>query len=246
MPAFERAGPRRQIAGPEAIGRALDEEAPLRVVLVREGLADAGGLALLERARRAGVKVRRVSGRVVRRLSHERPPAEMLGLVGAEPGGGLDDVLSGGGAVWLLAGVRYPGNAGFAIRTAEVSGADGIVVDAGFDRTARRDALRLSMRADWFMPVLWEPADRLLDRAAQTGHRVIGIEDVGTAAPWQLDLTGPLVLAIGGEEPGLPEALLRRCDSVARIPMGGFIRSYNLQAALAAVAAERLRQMRFA
>jgi tRNA G18 (ribose-2'-O)-methylase SpoU len=51
-----------------------------------------------------------------------------------------------------------------------------------------------------------------------------------------------VLFAIGGEEPGIPPDLLAEFDEIVRIPMGGFIRSYNLQAALAAVAGERLRQ----
>ena len=47
---------------------------------------------------------------------------------------------------------------------------------------------------------------------------------------------------MGGESDGVPRALLARCDAVARIPMAGFVASYNLQAAVAILAAERLRQ----
>ena len=49
---------------------------------------------------------------------------------------------------------------------------------------------------------------------------------------------------IGGERYGISPELLERCDAVLRIPMAGFIPSYNLQAAMAAVAIERLRQER--
>jgi tRNA G18 (ribose-2'-O)-methylase SpoU len=239
----ERRGPRRQIAGVAAIDAALSGGEPVRVVLVLEGLAEPGVAEVLERARAAGAVVREVSEKVVHRLSHDRPAADLIAQVGSGGGGSLDDAFAGRGAVWLLAGVTYPGNAGFAIRTAEVSGADGIVIDAAFDRTSRRDALRLSMRADWFMPVCWEPADVAIQQARATGHRVVAIEDVGDRAPWEVDLTGPVLFAIGGEEPGIPPHILEGCDAIVRVPMGGFIRSYNLQAALSSVAVERLRQL---
>ena len=38
------------------------------------------------------------------------------------------------------------------------------------------------------------------------------------------------------------QLLLARCDAVLRIPMRGFVPAYNLQAAMAMVAGERLRQ----
>jgi tRNA G18 (ribose-2'-O)-methylase SpoU len=37
--------------------------------------------------------------------------------------------------------------------------------------------------------------------------------------------------------------VLDSCDLVVRIPMAGFVASYNLQAAVAAIAAERFRQL---
>ena len=38
-------------------------------------------------------------------------------------------------------------------------------------------------------------------------------------------------------------AILAACGAVIRIPMRGFVPSYNLQGAVAAVASERLRQL---
>ena len=47
----------------------------------------------------------------------------------------------------------------------------------------------------------------------------------------------------GAEAEGIPRAVLSACDEVVRIPMAGFVASYNLQAAVAAIAAERFRQL---
>jgi tRNA G18 (ribose-2'-O)-methylase SpoU len=41
----------------------------------------------------------------------------------------------------------------------------------------------------------------------------------------------------------VPPEVLEACDLTVRIPMRGFIPSYNLQAAMAIVAGERLRQL---
>src|SRR5213594_4152891 len=78
--------------------------------------------------------------------------------------------------------------------------------------------------------------------ARRAGKRIVGIEDSGRAAPWEIDLTPPVLFVAGGEADGVPRALLARCDVVTRIPMAGFVASYNLQAAVAILAAERLRQ----
>jgi tRNA G18 (ribose-2'-O)-methylase SpoU len=152
-------------------------------------------------------------------------------------------VLAADGAVWVLVETAYPGNTGFAIRTAEVTGAGSIFVDNDFEHEGRREAMRASMRADRFMPVFWEPALPVIAEAREAGRRCLAIEDVGTEAPWEADLSGPVLFVVGGERHGIPAPVLDACHSVLRIPMHGFIPSYNLQAAMAVVAGERLRQL---
>jgi tRNA G18 (ribose-2'-O)-methylase SpoU len=60
---------------------------------------------------------------------------------------------------------------------------------------------------------------------------------------WDVDLTDGVLLIAGNERDGIGEELLERCDALASIPMAGFVPSYNLHASIAAVAAERLRQI---
>jgi tRNA G18 (ribose-2'-O)-methylase SpoU len=168
---------------------------------------------------------------------------DALALVGSPPDTTASSVLAGEGATWHLVGVAYPGNAGMALRTAEVSGSAGAFVEADFDHGQRRAALRASMRADRFMPVFFGEASGVLDEAARLDRRLVAVEDVGDRAPWDVDLRGRVHLVIGGEADGIPEAALARCEVVVRLPMAGFLPSYNLQGAVAAVAAERLRQL---
>jgi TrmH family RNA methyltransferase len=235
--------PRQQLAGPEEVGAALDEGATIRLVLVAREPIDPRVGELAARARQAGVPVHVASDSVRRRLSKVDPPAELLALVGPNPGRGCDEVLAAGGVAWLLVGSAYPGNTGFAIRTAEVSGADGIFVDNDFEHEGRREATRAAMRADRVMPVFWKRSEEVVTQARRAGRRILALEDVGDTAPWELDLTGPTLFVVGGERHGVPEEILARADRVLRIPMLGFIPSYNLQAAMAGVAMERIRQL---
>ena len=234
-----RADARTRLSGASELERALDAGLPVRCVVVPEGPLPADLAALCDRAAAAGAEIVRTGERRHVRLAGELAVAA---LVGPDRDADLDTVMARGGAVWLLIGARYAGNVGTAIRTAEVSGADGVYIDNDFDHDQRREARRASMRADRFLPVAWERAGNVIGAARRAGKRVVGIEDSGSAAPWELDLTPPTLFVAGGEADGVPRALLGRCDAVARIPMAGFVSSYNLQAAVAIVAAERLRQ----
>lgn len=236
------AGRRQQLAGVDEILAALDAGAPLRLVLAGAAPRDPRAPAVLARVRQLGIAVQHSSANALRRLSKSDPPQDLLALLGPPPDASLEEALQGRGAFWQLVGVAYPGNAGFAIRTAEVSGADGICLDCNFGHDARREALRAAMRADRYLPVFWEQAAQVMEKARAAGRGVLAVEDVGRAAPWAFDLARPLLFVLGGERHGIPFDLLRACDDVIRIPMRGFIPSYNVQAAMSIIAGERLRQ----
>ena len=233
---------RRRLLGCPSVLAALEGNEPLQcVVIPREG-ASPGAQQLAQRAETAGVEILQVGARRVARLRGNHSDADILALAGPGPDAPRAEVMERGGAVWLLTGPAYPGNVGFAIRTAEVSGADGLYVDNDFDHQGRREARRAAMRADRFMPMGWAGADEVLSAARSAGKRLVAVEDVGRAAPWEVDLCGSLLIVVGGEAEGVPRAVLARCDEVVRIPMAGFVASYNLQAAVASIASERFRQ----
>jgi len=234
----------RQLAGAEEIERALADERDLGLILVQDTETDRAVVDLVERASARGIPIRRATEAVLRRMTSTGPAASVLALEGRSPTASLEHVLELRGALWMLVGIAYPTNAGVAIRTAEGSGADGIVVDApDWDHVGRRAALRASMRADWYMPVFWERAEPTLARARAAGRKLYAIENTGTVEPWEVDLSLPSVFVIGGEAHGIPPAVLAGCDAVLRVPMAGFIPSYNLQIAVGVVATERLRQL---
>lgn len=232
----------RQIAGVASIDRALRAGEDVRLLLVAEDARAEDVRGLIARAEESGIAVRTATRNVIARLSMVRPAEDALALVGRDPEANLVESLARGGAFWLLVGVAYPGNVGMVIRTAEVSGADAIAIDGSFDHEAKRAALRASMRADKFMPVLWLDAAQVLDAAKASGHRVIAVDESGERTHFAEDLTGARVFVVGGENGGIPREVLARCDARVRVPMAGFIPCYNLQAAVSAVAVERLRQ----
>jgi tRNA G18 (ribose-2'-O)-methylase SpoU len=231
------------LQGAAAIELAISRGEPLQRIVVSDEANDAGTTALLRRADALGVPVQRVATRVLERLQQPGDASDALGLLGPAPDATQEEVLRGEGATWQLVGVAYPGNAGMALRTAEVSGAAGAFVDASFDRDERRAALRASLRADRFMPVFFGAAEAAVAAAARAGRRIVALENVGATAPWDVDLTGRVHFVVGGEARGVPDEILASCDAIARIPTPGFVPSYNLQAAVAAVASERLRQL---
>ena len=237
-------GETMQRCGIEEVGAALDSE-DVTLILARRDSEDSEVARLCELAQSKGITVIEGSKsdlwRMARLNDGDEPPG-ILALVGRKPDASIEEVLANGGLVWLLAGARYPVNIGFTIRTAEVSGADAVFVDGDLNHDDRKAAVRASMKAHRFMPVHWVNGDEIVAKAHEAGFRVVSLEDTGDKGPWDEDLTGDVMLVVGGERDGIRDSILNASDSVVRIPMAGFVPSYNLQAPVAVVAAEALRQ----
>ena len=233
-----------QRCGVTEVSKALETE-EVTLILFHRGSGDPEATRLRDLAEERGIAVRESSKSDMWRMSRvnegESPPP-ILALVGRRPDASVDEVLSSGGLCWLLDGARYPVNIGFTIRTAEVSGAQAVFVDGSLNHAEKKAARRASMKAHRFMPVHWVDGKELVDMAKEAGFRVISLEDSGDLGPWDEDLTGNVLLVIGGEHDGISDHVLKESDSVLRVPMSGFVPSYNLQAPMAVVAAEALRQ----
>lgn len=231
------------MAGHAAILRALAERADVQLILVRAGDDAADTRALIEAGERQGVKIWRGGAGDLRRLGRGPESDRAVALLGPPPIAALPELLARGGLTWLLHHISFPSNVGFAVRTAEVSGADGVIVDAEFNHEQRARITHVSMGAARMLPVLYCDTLEVLAQAAIAAVHTIAIEDVGDKAPWEVDLRGPTLCILGGEHSGLPREILERCQAHVRIPMAGFVPSYNVQGALASIASERLRQL---
>jgi 23S rRNA (guanosine2251-2'-O)-methyltransferase len=232
---------RRRFVGAAALDAALASGDTVRVVLLRRDAGDAA-VAAAARARATGTRVIDVNPPEIARLVGGGATDEVLAFAGPDPAAPLDVAMREDGPAWLLVDVAFPGNVGLAIRTAEVSGAVLAAVAPPLEGEERRGALRASIGADRFFPVFWTDAETVVAAARAAGRRVVALETSGDRAPWDADLTGPVLLVAGGERAGVPRSVLDAAEVVVRLPTAGAIPSYNVQAAMAAVAAERLRQ----
>tara|TARA_B100000085_G_scaffold141987_1_gene129252 strand:- start:4332 stop:4991 length:660 start_codon:yes stop_codon:yes gene_type:complete len=215
------------------------------MLLVLRDVMNAEVDELTELALQRDIPVKKSSESDIWRMSkstenNKIPP--ILALVGRNPNANIDQILEDGGIIWLLAGAQYPVNIGYTIRTAEVSGANAVFVDGNLSHKQKKAAKRASMKAHRFMPVHWVEGFDFVRLAKEKGFKIISIEDTGNLHPWESKLTDDVLLVIGGEHYGISEEILSISDQIIRIPMAGFVPSYNLQAPMAIMASEALRQ----
>lgn len=227
-----------QITGLEAVMQALEDGVAIDRVLVDRDHDTSALRALCETA---GIPLEEGSTNDLWRMSADGAQVA-LALTGRPQHETLEQVMAAGGCVWLFDGVEYSTNLGFAIRTAEVSGADAVLLNVAKTHEERRTIRRASMRADRFIPVIYTTTGAVLPSARANGFRIVAAEDVGTNGPWDVDMTGNVVLVVGAEREGVSPEVLRAADDVVKLPMDGFVPSYNLQVAVSVLAVEALRQ----
>ena len=193
-----------QRCGVSEVSEALEAEEVTLILFHRES-SDPEAKRLRDLALERGIPVRESSKSDMWRMSRVNDgldPPPILALVGRRPEATIGEILSSGGLCWLLDGARYPVNIGFTIRTAEVSGAQAVFVDGSLNHTEKKAARRASMKAHRFMPVHWVSGGELVSLAKEAGFRVISLEDTGDIGPWEEDLTGNVLLVIGGSMMG--------------------------------------------
>ncbi len=197
-------------------------------------------------ARQAGVMVRRVD-----RKTLDQHGRGHQGVVAHYRGGALlsesqllreleqvDNPL-----VLVLDHLEDPRNFGACLRSAAAASIDAVVYpkDRAVELTpaARKTAaggaelLRLSQVVN---------LSRTID-----GLKAAGLWVVGTAADapqtlHEVDMTGPTVLVLGGEQQGMKRLVRERCDHLARIPINPAIESLNVSVAAALMMFEAQRQ----
>ena len=58
----------------------------------------------------------------------------------------------------------------------------------------------------------------------------------------EVDLTGPLLILLGGESKGLTDPLRKRCDEIVSVPLLGGLESLNVSVTAGVLLFERTRQ----
>jgi 23S rRNA (guanosine2251-2'-O)-methyltransferase len=143
----------------------------------------------------------------------------------------------------LIEGTEDAQNLGYTLRSAEALGAHAVLLKKhvwNFDAVA---VSRASSGAFERLPLAQiENAEKELLPLQRLGIKFWGCIGGAKRAIHDVDLTGPVMLAIGGERRGLSGALREMCDGFVRIPMVAGAGSLSLSHAAAVVMAEMMRQ----
>jgi len=147
-------------------------------------------------------------------------------------------------ALWLVAEqLRDPGNLGTLMRTADATGAGGLILLDECADPFSVEAVRASMGAVFTVPLARAPSAEFLAWLRGGAGQLVGLSLTDGAVPHTAArYTAPTFLMVGNEARGLPHALEAACDTLVTLPMRGRADSLNAAVAGAVAAYEVLRQ----
>ena len=193
-----------------------------------------------------GPRVNTVSASVMDALSPVRSPSGVIAIV-RRRAWTFEALLDRMPALIVIAdGLQDPGNMGAIIRAAEAGGASGIVLTGASADPWGWKALRAAMGSTFRVPsYVASEASGVYDRLSAAGVRILATTPRDGAAMYDVDLRGPIAIAIGSEGAGLTRALVERAHARLTIPMADGVESLNAAVAAALVVYEAARQRRF-
>jgi TrmH family RNA methyltransferase len=139
--------------------------------------------------------------------------------------------------------VQDPGNLGAIVRVAEAAGATGFTAAGGSANPFGWKALRGSMGSALRLPIASQAtADEAVADARRHGCRVIATVPRDGRSLFDVDLTGPIAVLIGGEGQGLTPSVLDAAAERVTIPMQTPVESLNAAVTAALIVYEARRQ----
>ena len=149
------------------------------------------------------------------------------------------------GLLLVLDGVEDPHNLGAILRSAEVSGVDGVFLPQRRSAGLSPGAIKSSAGAAAHVKVARAAnTSRLIEQLKEKGYWITGLDASGNQPIWSVDLTGPTALVLGSEGSGLHRLVREKCDFLAAIPTWGKVTSHNVSVAAGIALYEALRQRR--
>ncbi|MNW33822.1 putative TrmH family tRNA/rRNA methyltransferase [compost metagenome] len=237
------------IAGKHSVIEALKSGRTINKIWLAEQAQKHLVQPIIAEAKKAGVIVQQADKRkldqMVPGIQHQGVVAQAAPYAYAE----VEDLLAAAAAkgqdpfLILLDEIEDPHNLGSILRTADCTGAHGVIVPKRRSASITATVSKTSAGAVEYVPVARvSNLGQTIDRLKEAGIWVVGT-DVEAKEPvfGNNVFTGPVAVVIGNENKGMGRLIREKCDVLVKLPMEGRINSLNASVAAGVVMYEVLR-----
>ena len=157
----------------------------------------------------------------------------------------LEEAAKKGHAPFIIIAdeITDPHNLGAIIRTANATGADGVIIPKHRSAGVNAVVAKTSAGAVYHTKIAKVASlPKTVDMLKKEGIWVFGADMAGEKNIYEADLSGALALIVGSEGKGISRLMKEKCDFLVNIPMVGKTESLNASVAAAVIMYEVLRR----
>lgn len=237
------------IEGYRELLRAVDSGQSIQTLFIcPELFLGSNEWSLIDKVKKDCSLVIHCSEKVFRKISYRDRPDGLLAIA-PQKKLALDDLnkswRKSPNPLFIVAeAIEKPGNLGTILRSADGVGADGLIVCDKCTDIHNPNVVRASVGTLFTIPVVEVSGEEALVWLQSKGVRTVAATPHAQLEYTQVDLSGPIAIAVGTEQLGLSEKWMGLADLQVRIPMLGVADSLNVAMATTLLLYEALRQRR--
>jgi len=237
-----------QLEGRNAVLEALKSERDIDRILVQQGSKEGSIKKIIAEAKERKIVIQNVAKTKLDETSETKKHQGVIAFVSAHNYVDLEDILKiaeeKGEEPFLiiLDSIKDPHNLGAIIRTANITGAHGVIIPK-----RRAVGLTATVAKASAGAIEYTPVAKVTNIAATIDKlKSLGIwiacADMDGEIMYNTDLTGAIALVIGSEGEGVSRIVKEKCDYIVKVPMYGQISSLNASVAAGILMYEVIRQ----
>jgi len=207
-------------------------------VLIQSGRSDSRMSNIISILRNQKIKFSKVNKDKLDRLSkgelHQGIVAEVIlpPLPGHEALIDFVAKISSIPLILILDSIQDPRNLGACLRSANAAGVDCVVINkdgsAPINAVVHKTSAGAINKLKIFQVI---NLVRTIKSLQAQELWVTGLDGNVTTSIYEINLSGPTIIAMGSEDKGLRQLVMKTCDQLARIPMIGNVESLNVSVA---------------
>ncbi|SEM66574.1 23S rRNA (guanosine2251-2'-O)-methyltransferase [Paenibacillus sp. cl141a] len=240
------------VAGKHSVTEALKSGRTINKIWIAENAQKHLTLPIIAEAKKLGIVIQHVDKRkldqMVPGVQHQGVVAQAAPYAYVE----VDDLLKAAEEkgelpfLLLLDEIEDPHNLGSILRTADCTGAHGVILPKRRSAQVTATVSKTSAGAVEYVPVARVTnLGQTIDQLKEMGVWVVGTVVDAVQELYDTEVfDGPVAIVIGNENKGMGRLIREKCDVLVKLPMAGKINSLNASVAAGVVMYEVLRRRR--
>ena len=236
------------ISGRNAVRELLENGRDVEKIYIQKGEREGSLNQIIASAKERGIIIKEVERSRLDELSFGGRHQGVVAIASERSYYSLEDILSYAEErcehpfIIILDGVEDPHNLGAIIRSAECSGAHGVIIPKHRAVGLTQTVGKASAGAIEHMRVCKVTnLARTIDDLKERGLWIYAA-DMGGRAHYETDMSGGVGLVLGSEGFGISRLVKEKCDFVVSIPLYGSVNSMNVSCAASVIMSEIARQ----